>query len=462
MVLNPLRRRVEPKAALTDQEMLDLAFGFMTTTYGYNVTQDTALKSTAVIACLIVRAETFASLPVHVYKHVGDSREQVSGHPLDALMGRAWNPLMTSVEGWRWKQLTEDIRGKALVRVERRGGKPVNFWPMTNKRVTIRYDAASAMAVYDYEGDPFTTKSSYSSADMLHFKGPLVKDAWDGTSLVDQAKTAIGLTITSEQFYDRLLSNGNHFPGYLATDQALDEASVQAIAKRMQELAGIDHAGEMRIFDRGLKYEQNPMTIKDADLTAQQLWYLQEVCRVFRVPPPLVQDWSRSTYTNADQADIWFAKHTILPIAVNTERVVERLFVNRNEPDHYVKFALDGLMRGDYLTRMQGHEIGIRSGQLAPNEARKLEDRDPYDGGDEFIRPLNMGSVTDEATPIVSDFTALLDDARERIVRRAVQDRERGRDSDVTRAFAEKVAAPLAAAGVLTDPDAFCEEVLRG
>ena len=469
---NPFRRRNEVRALSQDQ-LIDLAMGFRTVGNLFNVTQDNAIKSTAVVACLIVRAETFASLPVHVYRSGAGRRDKVSTHPLDAIMSRAWNPLMTSVEGWRWKQLTEDIRGRAFVRIERRGGAPVAFWPMTNADCAPVYDAESRGVFYDYAGDPMTPKGRYPGADVLHFKGPLVKDAWTGTSLVDQASVAIGLTISSEKFYERLLAKGNHFPGHLETDASLTKDDILALAENMAALSGLDHTGETRIFDRGLKYVQNSMSVVDADLTAQQTWYLQEVCRVFRIPPPLVQDWSRSTYTNSESADLWFAKHTILPIAVNTERVIERIFVNRNETDHFVKFELDGLLRGDFKSRMEGYGVGIDKGFMLRAEARQLEDMNPIPGLDKPLVALNMATIDDDgaieippkpspspSSPAAVDTEPITEDARSRIITRAAQDAERGRDPQTTRDFARKVIEPLVAAGILTDPDSFIEEVL--
>lgn len=464
MNLNPFRRKADERS-LTETDLIDLAFGFRSLSSAFNVTQDNAVKSTAVVACLIVRAETFASLPVHVYRKSGAKRDRVSTHPLDDIIGGMANPLMTSVEFWRWKQLTEDIRGHAFVRIERSGAQPVAFWPMTNKNIGMRYDRASRIPFYDYEGDAFTPAGVYNGNDVLHFKGPLVKDAWDGTSLVDQAKVAIGLTISSEQFYERLLSKGNHFPGHLETEAVLKPDDLKAIAENMKTLAGVDHAGEMRIFDRGLKHIQNKMSVVDADLTNQQLWYLQEVCRVFRVPPSMVQDFSRSTYTNSEQSDLWFAKHTILPIAVNTESTVDRIFRNRNEADHYVKFSLDGLLRGDYKARMEGHQIAITNGVFSRNEVRELEERNPYDGGEKFLTPLNMAV---DGEPVDPDPARALDplasEKRDIIRSRRVQDEQRGRDAASTREFAERVTAPLvqayAALGIDFDQDRFIKEAL--
>lgn len=466
MNLNPFRPKAEQRA-LTETQLIDLAFGFSSLANSFHVTQESALTSNAVLACLIVRAETFASLPSHVYEVAGQSR-QVVEDPIAALTSGYPNPLQTSAEFWRWKQLTEDIRGKALVWVERRGGLPFALWPMTNRDVAMRYDPQIREAVYSYGGDSIVPKNEYAGRDVLHFRGPLVRDAWEGMSLVDQAKTTIGLTVSSERFYDRLLGQGNHFPGHLETDKVLQPGDVTALAEQLKELAGVEHAGEMRIFDRGLKYVQNAMSIKDADLTAQQTWYLQEVCRIFRVPPSLVQDWSRSTYTNSEQADLWFAKHTILPICVNSEKVVNRLFVRQNVSDRYLKFELDGLLRGDYATRAAGYSTLINCGVINPNEARRHEDMNPYEGGSEFLRPLNSQAVdpeTGETEPTPERALAPLKAEKLELIRaRKVQDAERGRDTEATRDFAEKVLAPLASAyriaGLDLDVPALIEEAL--
>lgn len=474
MNLNPFRRAPESgeeTRELSEHEqttLIDLAFGYATSLVNsVNITQETALTSSAVLACLIVRAETFSSLPVHVYRRHGRDREVVED-PLSDIIGGVANPLMTSRELWRWKQITEDVRGNAYVWVERRGGRPIAFWPMTAKDMRLSYDQRTREAMYTYGGDAIVPPGVYPGRDVLHFRGALVKSAYDGLSLVDQAKTAIGLTISSERFYDRLLGNGSHFPGHLETDRDLKKEDITALRDQNAELAGVEHAGELRIFDRGLRYVQNQMSIKDADLTAQQTWYLQEVCRVFRVPPPLVQDWSHSTYTNSEQADLWFAKHTITPIAVNTEAVLDRLFTRANAPDRYVKFGLDGLLRGDFKTRAEGYATLINCAVLKPNEARSYEDLNPYEGGDDVLRPLNTTAVDSDTGEVEADPADHLEPIRseklEVIRTRAAQDRERGRDEAATRAFAAKVLAPLAEsyslAGRTLDTDAMIKEAL--
>jgi hypothetical protein len=193
-------------------------------------------------------------------------------------------------------------------------------------------------------------------------------------------------------------------------------------------------------------------------------WYLEQICRIYRMPLPLVQDWTHGTYTNSEQAGLWFAQHTITPICVDTERVARKLFMP-GEDQHYVKFNVDGTLRGDYTTRTQGYSVLINAGVMSPNEARAYEDMDPYDGGDEYRLPLNTAPVGEPSAQTDTELEAqaateptdpamepgdtpeprailqpMIDDTIERIRIRYAQDQERGRDEGITREWAHEVA----------------------
>ena len=148
----------------------------------------------------------------------------------------------------------------------------------------------------------------------------------------------------------------------------------------------------MRIFDRGLKYQQNPMSLKDAQLSEQMRYQLQGICSVFRVPMAMVQDLTNGTYANSEQQDLWLAKHTITPICTNTEGVLRhRLFARR--PEYFAKFNLDGLLRGDYKTRAEGDATLVRAGIINRNESRGHFDYNPAPGLEVYLSELNLGTV---------------------------------------------------------------------
>lgn len=446
MKLNPfaaLRRRIV--ASLSEDLLLGLAMGDIFSGRKTHVTQENALKSNALLACVIVRAETFSTLPCHVYRRIGEARHAAPDHGVSALVDGYANPLMTSPEFWRWKQITVDIRGKAYARVEWQGTRPVALWPLTNADMKLKYDRGAG-ALYEYGGDTTTPAGTLLGKNVLHFKGPLLIGPYDADSLVGWAAESIGLSIDIEKFYHRLLQNGSHFPGYLQTDEKLKPEDVTALANQFSEKKGVEEAGEVKIFDRGVKWATNSMSMKDAQLSEEDLSALQKVCRIMRVPPPLVQDWSRSTYTNSEQADMWLAKHTMLPIAVDTEATTGRLFVATGDDKrgYYLKFELNGLQRGDFATRSMGYAALVLAGIMTRQQARAYEDENPIPGLEKPLIPLNMGVLEPDGTitapaKFISPPSATFVNALQRINQRR---RDKG-DGPDTLDFAERVFATL-------------------
>lgn len=390
------REAEQPKAAVVldeSSELFKLFVGQYATSTGISVTSDSAVASVAVLACLIVRAESLMLCPVDVYRKDGRSRLDASDHPVAPLIKDAPNPLMTAEEFWRWKQITEDLRGSAFARVEWRNGRPAAIWPMTgmSPQVLRTKVLGEPMLVYRYAGDEFNPPGDYPTREVMHFKGPLLsRSPYEARSLVEATAENIGLGLASEQFFARFLGNGQHFPMYLATDQALQDKDMIALRKQIDQDSGLLPAGRTRVFDRGLKVEQNPMSIRDADLSSHQRWILEQVCRTWRVPLPMVQDLTHGTYANSEQADLWLSKYTAGPIARNTEGVIRQtLFLPAERGTMYAKFNLNAMLRGDFAARTAGYSVLINCGVLSPNEARAFEDWNPYDGGDEYRLPLN-------------------------------------------------------------------------
>ena len=466
MAKNPFavfRGRQEEQRDAIDALANAFFYGGTVSASGVRVTPETTLASVAVAACIEVRAETFSALPLGVYQRDGRRRVPLDDHPVFKLLNDKPNDLMTGGELLRWKQMRQDITGNAYWRVVWRQGRPVELWPLYNKNPEIR--TKDGKVAYRYAGDDITPAGDYSTKDIIQFKGVFLKNPFEASSPIDMIKDTIGLSIASEQFFGRFLNNGSHFPTYLETDNALTPDDVKAISASLKSTSGVLNAGATRIFDRGLKVKQNPLSMRDADLTAQMRWYLEQICRIYRVPLPLVQDWTHGTYTNSEQAGLWFAQHTITPIAVDTERTLRQLFL-AGEENNYIKFNVDAILRGDYATRTAGYNTLINAGVLSRNEARSYEDLDPYEGGDEFLVPLNMAKADQIGVQPAPDVPAqpdaipdprpadaaeprsilqpLIDDVFDRIRIRAAQDAERGRDAETTRAWAsEHVLPPL-------------------
>lgn len=470
--ITALFRRGELKnTAVLDEssDLFRLFVGQYSTATGINVNSDSAIASVAVLACLIVRSESLMIMPADVFRKDGRDRISEPNHPVAQLIADAPNPLLSAEEFWRWKQITEDLKGNAYVRIKWNRGKPVALYPLIGLQPDIILGGVKDpdTIVYRYAGDDFTAAGDYPASEIMHFKGPLLsRNPYQARSLIEATAENIGLGIATEQFFARFLGNGNHFPMYLQTDEKLIEDDVKALRKQMEGTSGILPAGQTRIFDRGLKVIQNPMSLKDADLSGHQRWILEQVCRTFRVPLPMVQDLTHGTYTNSEQADLWLSKYTASPIARNTESVIRRkLFLPSERGTYYARFNVNAMMRGDFAARTAGYSVLVQTGIMSPNEARAFEDWNPYDGGDEFRIPLNLGPAgqedpTETASPPDTNANALaplLSDAKQRIVARHEQNVERGRARSDSLDFAIKVLTPIAdtakALGIQIDPE---------
>lgn len=451
--LNPFsalrqRREVRAQAQALDETstMFRLFAGMYSTHSGISVTSDSAVASVAVLACLIVRAESLMLCPASVIRKEGTDRITDDEHPVARLMADEWNPFLGAEEGWRWKQIREDLTGNAHVRVEWQRGKPIALWPLTGEKPEIMY--ANRQMFYRYSGDgrlpnqaEITPAGDYPAREILHFKGPFLRSPYEARSLVEVTAETIGLGIATEQFFARFLGNGTHFPQYLQTDGELKEKDITALKDQLSDGAGLTGVGKVRVYDRGLKVMQNEMSLKDADLTGHQRWLLEQTCRIWRTPLAMVQDLTHGTYTNTEQQDLWFGKHTVAPICVNTAGVCRRgLFLPGERRTHFAKFDVNGLMRGDFKTRAEGYSLLINCGVLAPNEARGNEDMNAYEGGEQYRLPMN---TEDASASSAAALAPLVADAVARISVRARQDRERGRDTDATLGFAKRVLAPL-------------------
>jgi HK97 family phage portal protein len=482
MPLNPftaLRGRGEKRDAL-DALANAFFYGGTVSASGVRVTPETALASVAVASCIEVRAETFSTLPGGVFQKQDRKRLAITDHPVAKLLFDRPNDLMTGGELQRWTSIRKDITGNAYWRVIYRNGRPFELWPLFGSNPEIR--TTNGKIAYRYQGDEITPAGTYSTKDLIHHRGPFLKNPLEASSPIDLIKDTIGLSIATEQFFGRFLNNGTHFPTYLETDSVLTGDDIKAIAASLATTQGVIGAGKTRIFDRGIKVKQNQMSLKDADLTGQMRWYLEQICRIYRVPLPLVQDWTHGTYTNSEQAGLWFAQHTITPIAVDYERTTRKLFTT-GEEELYVRFNVDAILRGDYATRTAGYNTLINAGVINRNEARAFEDLDPYEGGDEYLVPLNMiaaSAITPSTdnqspaqilpeTPSTNSRDALapiIEDAINRIRLRADQDQQRGRDIETTKTWAmEQVLPPIIRAltlsGLEIDPSAIVSQALE-
>lgn len=348
-----------------------------------------AYYSNAFRACLLAKARPICSLPVDVYERLDGVRRKADGafsNALSDLLRHNWNPYLTASEGYRWAMFRKDTVGNAYIRVEYdAAGLPRALWPLAkDPDVLMGADGP----VFRYGGDKFTGPGNYLAHEVVWVKSPVIDDdGLKGVSLAKLAARELGLSIDLEEFYARLLENGNHFPGWLETDQSLDKEKVSQLREQLDDKRGIVNAGTVRIFPYGLKYRQSQMTMADMSLVEQERWILQQTCRTLSVPPQEVFDLSNATYSNIEQGALNFSSKTLVPECKALETAFSSILWNAGLSDMYIQFDLNGLLRGDYKSRMEGYRVGILSGMFSPNDCLSFEDMAPYEGGEVKFRP---------------------------------------------------------------------------
>lgn len=433
-------------------------------------------------ACALAKARPLASLPVHVFERKGGVRVEAGGYTandLSRLLRTRWNPFMTAQEGFRWLDMTKDAKGNAFARVEWSGSRIVAIWPLSGKP-EVRMTPAGGV-VFKYSGDKFTPAGNYLSREMVWVKSPILDDdGLMGVSLAQLAARELGLSIDIEEFYSKLITNGNHFPGWLETDQKMDDQGMELLKKQLDDGSGIVNAGKLRIFDRGMRYHNTGYTMVDMSLVEQEKWILQQTCRTLSVPPQEVFDLSNATYSNIEQGALNFANKTLVPECAEIERAFSCVLWDAGITDAYVQFDLNGLLRGNYKDRMEGYRIGLYSGFYCPNDIRAKEDMPPYEGGELFLRPTAYATIdpeTGEAMYPTSEaqqgtggsgedpdggqaLNAIHEDMRARIAARLNE----GGDTEKLRDFATRVLTPYANACTLArieyDIQADIEEIV--
>ena len=374
---------------------------------GETVDEKTALQIATVYACVRLLAESVAQLPLHLYKVTEpDGQEKAKDHPLYKILYREPNPEMTSFSFWEAVMTHLLLWGNAYAQVVRDGKNGVLcLYPLLPENVEIdRTDNGEIYYIYHaYTNEkPGETNKDiiFRRDEILHIPG-LSFNGLVGFSPIAMMKNALGTTMAVEKYGASFFKNGAQpsgvleHPGILKNPDKLRE-NWTAI------YGGSNNAHKVAVLEEGMQYKAISLPPEDSQFLSTREFGVEEICRIFRVPPHMVQDLKRATFSNIEHQSIDFVVHTLDPWLVRIERaIVKDLLTEEEKDDYFPKFNVDGLLRGDYQSRMQGYSIGIANGILSPNEARQKENMQPIPeeaGGNfhivngTFIQLKNVGA----------------------------------------------------------------------
>ena len=395
------RQRGEPK---NKYEGNDFSLLFGRTTSGKTVNERTALQTTAVYACVRILSETIASLPLHVYRYTEGGKAKDTEHVLYTLLHDEPNPDMTSFVFRETLMSHLLIWGNAYSQILRdRSGQVIGLYPLLPDQMSVhRSEKGKLFYVYNrYEEDNpnFQEKGSIvlSQEEVLHIPG-LGFDGLIGYSPIALAKNAVGMTLACEEYGASFFGNGANPGGVLEHPGILkDPAKVRDSWNAVYQ--GTRNAHKVAVLEEGMSYKQIGIPPEEAQFLETRKFQINEIARLFRIPPHMVGDLEKSSFSNIEQQSLEFVKYTLDPWVVRFEQALKKsLLLPEEKKTHFIKFNVDGLLRGDYQSRMNGYAISRQNGWLSTNDIRELEELNPIppeEGGDLYLINGNMTKLKD-------------------------------------------------------------------
>lgn len=368
-----------PSVPISNQAILDFFNLNDVNSAGENVTVDSALGVPAVWAAVNVISGTIARLPLHVYRRTGEGRER-SEQPIAAILHDAVNDEMSSYQ-WR-KYLFQQVLtvGRGVSFIERNGaGRVKNIWPLDPAGLTIK--RTNGRKVYEYRDGSRVV--SYAAADVIDIPFALHADGLKHYSPIMQNREAIGLAQSVTKHGGKYFANGGVPPfavtGNFQSGQAMQRASddLQSAVKKA--------SAENRLaltMPVGLEIKSIGGDPEKMQMVELQRFCVEQIARIWSLSPIFLQDLTHGTFSNTEQQDLHFVKHTLGSWIECFEQEMNLKLFGRSNNTQYVELNVDGLLRGDFKTRMEGYAQGIQNGVLKPNEARRAENRPNEEGGD--------------------------------------------------------------------------------
>ena len=373
-------------------------------TAGKHVNERSAMQMTAVYSCVRILAEAVAGLPLHLYRYTeSGGKEKAIDHPLYLLLHDEPNPEMSSFV-FRETLMTHLLLwGNAYAQIIRNGkNEVIALYPlMPNKMEVDRDEYGQLYYKYQRSNDEAPTMEGSSvilkPCDVLHIPG-LGFDGLVGYSPIAMAKNAIGMAIACEEYGAKFFANGAQPGGVLEHPGTIKDP--QRVRESWQStFGGSGNANKIAVLEEGMKYTPISMSPEQAQFLETRKFQINEIARIFRVPPHMVGDLEKSSFSNIEQQSLEFVKYTLDPWVIRWEQSIMRsLLTPEEKKTYYAKFNLDGLLRGDYQSRMNGYAIGRQNGWMSANDIRELEnlDRIPAEeGGDLYLINGNMLPMRD-------------------------------------------------------------------
>lgn len=368
-----------PRVPLSSSSMVSMVDGSSANQTGRSITPVTALQCTTTYACIKVLAETMGTLPFQIFKRVGDRKEVAYDHPYYNVLHNSPNPYTTSFVFFTVVMAQANMYGRSTPIILRGENNSLSIYYLDQRRIkqsVVGGELYWEMTFFDGHVEMIHDEN------VLNIPGIMLDGVNAISPVLDVAKQAISMALATEEHNNRFFSNGARVGGVLKTPGVLSVEGRQRLQDAWARTqTGLANAYRVAVLEQGTEYMPVGMQSDHAQLDETRRFQVEEICRVFRVPPIFVGSYERALYSNAEQQDIHLAKHTMAPWCRRIEQEFnKKLFDGGRE--YFCEFNLDGLQRGDFASRIDGFTRGIQGGVFTPNEARSYMNLPPVEGGD--------------------------------------------------------------------------------
>jgi len=369
---------------------------------GENVTEHTALTYSAVFNAITLISGTIGALPCHLMQRKGEKKRIADDRRMYRVLHDEFNPYMTAMAGRECLVAHALAWGNGYAEKVYNGyGELVELWPITPDR--CRPEMKNGALVYRIRvgnEDIFLPRER-----VLHVPG-MGFDGFMGYSVVSMARKSIGLGMALETFGALYFGQGTHpgvivsHPGKLST-----QASSNLQTSLTTEYGGLGKSHRLLLLEEGMKLEKIGIPPDDSQFLESRQFQIPEIARWFNVPPHKLKDLTKSSFSNIESEQQSFYGDTILPWLVRLEQNFNMQLLSSSDKDYsgrgrlYWKHNAEGILRADTAARASYYSSMFNIGALSINEIRAYEDKDPVDGGDIHLVPLNMTSLENAGKP---------------------------------------------------------------
>lgn len=373
------------------------ALGSILSKVGIHINAKNALQTTAVFACVRLLSESIASLPLFLYRKTETGKEKATDDPLYGVLHDVWNPECDSFQGWQSFVANMLIYGRGYAEVVRNNaGQVVQMWNITTPYVRVQRNPDTQELEYvvtPSEKEQFTLRK-----DQIFRVDWFSMDALNAFKPLELAQNAIGLGLAAEEFASNYFKNGANVGGIIEYPDVIGDNDLEQYKKDVRkEYEGLSNTARLLFLEQGGKFQKVSNTPEESQMLETRKFQVEEVARLYNVPLHMIGDLDHATFSNIEQMSLNYVIYSLRPHLVRIERAtIAQLLTPLDRKTLFTKFSADALLRGDYLSRMQGYAQARQNGWMSANDIRDLEDqsRIPAEqGGDAYLANGALRSI---------------------------------------------------------------------